>query len=103
MSEYFSLVHLVWLIAAVLLTISILWLFSLYVMPLVRRLGEDLIEQLLHVGAMGMILQTVDGGQTWSAMRGKDRRTATMAIHSRASRVSFHLMAKLSGEEGRIE
>ncbi|MCH7687185.1 MAG: hypothetical protein IH899_10970, partial [Planctomycetes bacterium] len=74
-----------------------------------QRTGQPLPVSALHfstdkigwaVGAMGLILQTADGGQTWTAIRGKDRRAATMAIHSRSGRVSFHLMAKQSGEQG---
>jgi photosystem II stability/assembly factor-like uncharacterized protein len=74
-----------------------------------QRTGQPLPVFALHfstdklgwaVGAMGLILQTVDGGQTWTTMRGKDRRAATMAIHSHAGRVSFHLMAMQSGEQG---
>lgn len=74
-----------------------------------QRTGQPLPISALHfatdslgwaVGAMGTILQTADGGQTWRHVEGQGRRSAMMAIHSRSSRVSFNLLAKLSGEEG---
>jgi len=52
------------------------------------------------VGALGMILRTEDGGNTWAAVRGGQRRSALMAVHGHASRVSFNLLAKESGERG---
>lgn len=51
-------------------------------------------------GALGMILRTNDGGQTWTAVRGNGRRAALLAVHARPSRVSLPLLAKLSGDEG---
>ncbi len=52
------------------------------------------------VGAMGMILNTRDGGETWQVVRGGNRRVAVMAIPARPSRVPFSLLTKLSGDEG---
>ncbi len=52
------------------------------------------------VGALGTILHTADGGQSWAAVHGKSRRTALMAIHTRANGVSFRLLAKQSAEQG---
>jgi hypothetical protein len=52
------------------------------------------------VGAMGMILKTVDGGRTWQAVRGGKRRAALLAGHAHAGRVSYQLLAKESAERG---
>lgn len=52
------------------------------------------------VGAFGSILRTDDGGATWQAVRGANRRAALLAIHSRASGISFNVLAKQSGELG---
>lgn len=52
------------------------------------------------VGAFGMILGTVDGGQNWLPIRGAQRRAAILTIHSRAEQVSFRLLAKQSAELG---
>ena len=52
------------------------------------------------VGALGTFLRTDDGGQTWKTVRGRGRRVALMTIHARPNRVSFHLIAKQSGNLG---
>jgi photosystem II stability/assembly factor-like uncharacterized protein len=52
------------------------------------------------VGAMGMMLWTGDGGQTWRAVRGGNRRAAVLAISARPSGIPFSLLTKLSGDEG---
>ena len=51
-------------------------------------------------GAMGLLLKTENGGQTWESVRGGGRRAALLSVHSRPSRVSFHLIAKQSGDLG---
>lgn len=52
------------------------------------------------VGALGMILQTKDGGQTWRAARGSGRRLAMLALFGQSQDLSLGLFAELSGEEG---
>lgn len=52
------------------------------------------------VGAMGLILATNDGGQTWHAIRGGKRRVALLALSARPSQIPFALLTKLSGDEG---
>ncbi|MCA9068256.1 MAG: hypothetical protein KDA84_05000 [Planctomycetaceae bacterium] len=52
------------------------------------------------VGAMGMILATGDGGQTWQALRGSKRRVAILTLSARPSQIPFALLTKLSGDEG---
>ena len=52
------------------------------------------------VGALGVILRTQDGGQSWQIVRGSGRRSAILSIQSRPSRVSTAWIAKLSGEDG---
>ncbi|MEX0718343.1 MAG: YCF48-related protein [Planctomycetaceae bacterium] len=54
----------------------------------------------LAVGAFGTILHTEDGGRTWEAVRGRGRRAAMLAIHTRPERVSFQLLARESAEQG---
>eukprot|EP00913_Durusdinium_trenchii_P019523 g18353.t1 len=52
------------------------------------------------VGAMGTMLYTNDGGQTWFPIRGKGRRAAMMTLHGRADDVSFPLIVKQSADLG---
>jgi photosystem II stability/assembly factor-like uncharacterized protein len=52
------------------------------------------------VGEMGLLLATTDGGQTWKAIRGGDRRAALLACVPRAEAISFSLLTKLAGDEG---
>lgn len=52
------------------------------------------------VGALGTILKTDDGGQTWAAVHGQGRRLAYLAIHPRGQQLSFNLITQLSGELG---
>lgn len=52
------------------------------------------------VGALGTILQTTDGGETWLSVRGADRRVAYMATLSHVDRVSIPLVTTVSGEAG---
>lgn len=52
------------------------------------------------VGAMGLILRTTDGGTTWEPIRAGDRRAALLAVAPRPDRISFPLVATLSGDQG---
>jgi photosystem II stability/assembly factor-like uncharacterized protein len=52
------------------------------------------------VGAMGMILRTADGGQTWQPIRAADRRAAMITVAPRPDELSFSSLAKLAGDEG---
>lgn len=52
------------------------------------------------VGAFGLILSTSDGGRTWNAIRGDQRRAALLALAPRPERISFPLLTVLSGAEG---
>jgi hypothetical protein len=52
------------------------------------------------VGALGTILVTRDGGQTWLAQRRGGSRAALLAVYSQPSRVPLELVARLSGNEG---
>ena len=52
------------------------------------------------VGAMGLMLWTGDGGQTWRTIRGEHRRAAFLVLSARPSGVPFALLTKLSGDEG---
>lgn len=51
-------------------------------------------------GALGLLLTTEDGGATWNAAHGGERRVAMMTIHARNEQVSCDLLAKYSGELG---
>ena len=52
------------------------------------------------VGAFGRILVTNDGGASWTAARGGDRRAALLAMHSRDERAPLRLLIRASAEEG---
>lgn len=52
------------------------------------------------VGALGTILQSTDGGDTWLPVRGGNRRVAYLAAHTHVDRVSVPLMTAVSGEAG---
>ncbi|VAX38554.1 hypothetical protein MNBD_PLANCTO02-1213 [hydrothermal vent metagenome] len=52
------------------------------------------------VGAMGLILKTVDGGKIWKGIKGNGRRAAWMGIYTRPQNLSCSLITQLSGEEG---
>ncbi len=54
----------------------------------------------IAVGACGMILQTMDGGETWRGVRGADRRAGYLSVSVWPEDVSFRLMAQQSGEQG---
>ncbi|QDU37827.1 Ycf48-like protein precursor [Maioricimonas rarisocia] len=54
----------------------------------------------IAVGALGRILVTDDGGKTWQATRGENRRLALLAIHAFPQRVSTRLPVRYSGEHG---
>ncbi|MFN0197787.1 MAG: YCF48-related protein [Planctomycetaceae bacterium] len=51
-------------------------------------------------GALGTVLRTQDGGQTWTAVRGGDRRAAIMQFGGKQDEISLSLIAKFSGELG---
>ncbi len=52
------------------------------------------------VGALGTILQSTDGGTTWLAVRGANRRMAYLTAHSQLDHVSIPMITKVSGETG---
>ena len=52
------------------------------------------------VGALGSILRTDDGGQTWQALRGGNRRAALLSFVPRAGEISFAVLAKQAAELG---
>lgn len=52
------------------------------------------------VGALGTMLSTGDGGNTWVPVRGKGRRVALLSVNSRRRRISFSLLAKMSADQG---
>lgn len=51
-------------------------------------------------GALGTILRTDNGGQTWDVIRGAGRRLAIMTLHTHSGQVSLNLVSQLSGEGG---
>lgn len=57
-------------------------------------------DQGCAVGALGLILKTTDGGQTWRAIRGGSRRAALLSIHAGPDRVPFGMLAKYAGDQG---
>ncbi|MBW3539234.1 MAG: hypothetical protein KY476_03110 [Planctomycetes bacterium] len=52
------------------------------------------------VGALGLILRTEDGGQSWQPQRGVGRRLAVLAVAARSEHVPLHLLASQCGEDG---
>ncbi len=52
------------------------------------------------VGALGRILRTTDGGQTWETVRGEGRRAALLAVHAHESHVSLNVPTKYGHELG---
>jgi photosystem II stability/assembly factor-like uncharacterized protein len=52
------------------------------------------------VGALGSILATADGGQTWQRQRAGGARAAILAIFSEPAKVPLELLARLCGNEG---
>lgn len=51
-------------------------------------------------GALGTILRTTDGGETWMPVRGGNRRLAYWVAPSLPSRMSLPLIGSMSGEQG---
>ncbi|HEV3023831.1 MAG TPA: YCF48-related protein, partial [Pirellulales bacterium] len=52
------------------------------------------------VGAMGTILATTDGGQTWQRQHSGGTRAALLAVFSRPDDVCLELLTRLSASEG---
>ena len=52
------------------------------------------------VGALGCILRTDDGGNSWRVLRGGNRRAALLSLQPRAGEISFAVLAKEAGERG---
>lgn len=52
------------------------------------------------VGDLGRIVTTADGGQTWTDLRGGDRRLALLSLHVRPNEVSLPLTVRTAGEQG---
>jgi photosystem II stability/assembly factor-like uncharacterized protein len=52
------------------------------------------------VGELGVILRTDDGGRTWQAVKGQDRRVAALSLVARPSNISSAWTARMSGEQG---
>ena len=54
------------------------------------------------VGALGTILATSDGGQTWTRQRGSRSRAALLALYSDDDRVPLEALARLAASDGYI-
>lgn len=52
------------------------------------------------VGDLGRIAATEDGGETWTELRGDDRRVAVLSFHVRPREVSLPLIVRTAGEWG---
>jgi len=52
------------------------------------------------VGALGTILATTDGGQTWRLQRSGGRRAAVLGIFSEASKIPLPLLSKVAADDG---
>lgn len=51
-------------------------------------------------GALGALLKTEDGGATWRAVRGRQRRLALLSLTTRATHSPVSLLALLGGDQG---
>ena len=54
------------------------------------------------VGSLGMIMMTVNGGETWQLQRGDNRRTAIICVAPNQNSIPFELLSKYATEEHRI-
>ncbi|HEY1601070.1 MAG TPA: YCF48-related protein [Pirellulales bacterium] len=54
------------------------------------------------VGALGTILVTSDGGNSWQKQRGARQRAALLAVYSDADRTPLEALARLAGNEGYV-
>ena len=54
----------------------------------------------IAVGALGLILRTSDGGATWEAIRGSERRAGMMIVSPHPAEISMSVLATLSGDRG---
>ena len=52
------------------------------------------------VGALGTILHTDDGGQTWQPQHGNDRRLAALGVFARSDSVPWEVVAQLGAADG---
>jgi len=52
------------------------------------------------VGALGTILLTNDGGQTWHLNHADPRRVALMCVHAQPAQISFDMLSKYAGDQG---
>ncbi len=52
------------------------------------------------VGALGTLIATQDGGQTWHSQRGDSRRVSLLTIVSEPGRIPLEMLARLGGDEG---
>jgi len=52
------------------------------------------------VGEFGSILRTTDGGLTWAAIRGGNRRAAVLTVNTSPDRIAFGMLAKYAGDQG---
>lgn len=51
-------------------------------------------------GDLGRIIRTEDGGETWTACRGGDRRVALLFLNARPDHVPYGLATRTAGEQG---
>lgn len=75
----------------------------------IQRTGQSLPIASLHflndklgwgVGALGTVLRTTDGGQTWSVLRGERRRLGLMTLHASPKHIALTAIAEQSGDLG---
>jgi len=52
------------------------------------------------VGDLGRIVATADGGETWTDLRGGDRRLALLGFHVRPNEAALPLTIRTAGEQG---
>ena len=54
------------------------------------------------VGAMGCILSTKDGGETWALQRGKNQTAAMLVINTNLQSVGFELFSKYASQDNHL-
>ena len=73
--------------------------------PIQSRINKIVFADDQHgwaVGALGCILSTSDGGETWALQRGRNRTSAMLVINSSPHLVGYELFSKYAGQENHL-
>ena len=73
--------------------------------PIQSRINKIVFADDQHgwaVGALGCILSTSNGGETWALQRGRNRTAAVLVVNSSPHRVGYELFSKYAGQENHL-